>query len=478
MERISHSRIKIIFLVTTVILIVLSLLSYLRIKNLVDTGKLVNHTQEVKLELEGIVAELTEAESSLRGYIISKDSTFLNAYYTYMANTDRRINKVTALTADNPLQQQSLIALRKTVHKKMEYMDRILDTAAVSTISQPQMLGGRALMNNVHKQTEAMEKEEQRLLEHRSELLTKEAFITPMFTIFLIVGAIIILVAAYIKITQELKISDRLKADVEKRTAELELAYGALQQKNEELLTMNKELESFAYISSHDLQEPLRKIQTFANRIMTSESQNLTDKAKSYFLRIEDAANRMQTLIADLLAYSRTSTSERNFESIDLNKILEDVKKDFEEIITEKNAVIETGEMCHATVIPFQFHQLMHNIIGNSLKFSNPGIPSHIIVTSRKINATEVKSPQSIPGNKYCHISIADNGIGFEPEYKDYIFELFKRLHDKAKIEGTGIGLTIVKKIIENHNGIITAKGELNKGAIFDIYIPVSGVNL
>ncbi|MEO6255165.1 MAG: ATP-binding protein [Ferruginibacter sp.] len=317
-----------------------------------------------------------------------------------------------------------------------------------------------------------MGKEEQRLLQYRSALLTKEAFITPLFNIFLIVGAIIILVAAYIKITQELKTSDRLRADVEKRTAELELAYAALQQKNEELLTMNKELESFAYISSHDLQEPLRKIQTFANRIMTSESQNLTDKGKSYFLRIEDGANRMQTLIADLLSYSRTSTSERNFESTDLNKIMEEVKKDFEEIITEKHAVIETGEMCYASVIPFQFHQLMHNIIGNSLKFSNPGIPPHIIVKSRKIKGTEVKNLPSIPGNEYCHISIADNGIGFDPEYKDYIFELFKRLHDKAKIQGTGIGLAIVKKIVENHDGIIVATGQLKKGSTIDIYIP------
>ncbi|MEO6539702.1 MAG: ATP-binding protein, partial [Ferruginibacter sp.] len=148
---------------------------------------------------------------------------------------------------------------------------------------------------------------------------------------------------------------------------------------------------------------------------------------------------------------------------------------DFEEIIAEKNAVIETGEMCHASVIPFQFHQLMHNVIGNSLKFARPGIPPHIMVTSKIINSNEVKKPQ-LADATYCHITIADNGIGFETEYKDYIFELFKRLHDKARIEGTGVGLTIVKKIVENHRGVIMATGELNKGAIFDIYIP-SGVD-
>ena len=472
MENTNHSRIKIIFLVTTAVLIVLSILSYVRIKMLIETGNLVNHTQEVKLELERIFAELTEAESSQRGYIISKDSAFLNAYYRSMAITEKGIDRVTVLTVDNPLQQQNLVTLRNTVHKRMDFMKQVLDSAAISKISSLQMLGGKALMNEVHRQVEAMEKEEQRLLEKRSAVLTKEAFITPLFTIFLIVGSIIILVAAYIKITQELKISDRLKADVLKRTNELELAYITLQQKNEELLTINKELEAFTYISSHDLQEPLRKIQTFANRIITTESQNLSDKGKDYFHRIQDGANRMQTLIADLLAYSRTSTSERKLEYTDLNKILEDVKKDFEEVIAEKNAVIETGEMCHATVIPFQFHQLMHNIIGNSLKFSIPGMPPHIIVKSRNIRGTEIKNPHSLPGKEYCHITVSDNGIGFEPEYKDYIFELFKRLHDKEKIAGTGIGLTIVKKIVENHSGFIVAAGEPDKGTNIDIYIP------
>jgi signal transduction histidine kinase len=472
MEKINHSRIKIVFLVTTVILIALSILSYVRIKNLIKTGKQVNHTQEVKLALKDIITELAEAESSQRGYIISGDSTFFNDHEMSVAIIDKYLNKVVALTDDNPVQQQNVITLRNSINKRLNYMTRTLDSAAASKNSTRQMLGGKILMNDIYRQAYIMEKEEQHLLDQRSALLTKEAFITPLLTMFLIVGSVIILVATYIKITQELKTSDGLRADLEKRTNDLELAYEALQQKNEELLTMNNELEAFTYVSSHDLQEPLRKIQTFADRILTTESQNLSDKGKGYFLRMQDGANRMQALIADLLSYSRTSTSERKFEYTDLSKIVEEVKKDFEEDIAEKNAVIETGEMCHAPVIPFQFHQLMHNIIGNSLKFSNPGIAPYISVKSNKIKGSEASGHDLSPEKEYCHITITDNGIGFEPEYKDYIFELFKRLHDKQKIEGTGIGLTIVKKIVENHNGIITARGELNKGATIEIYIP------
>jgi len=239
-----------------------------------------------------------------------------------------------------------------------------------------------------------------------------------------------------------------------------------------ELIIVNKELESFTYISSHDLQEPLRKIQIFSARLIDGELKNLSDKGKEYVLRMNDAASRMQTLIVDLLTYSRTTSTERKFETTDLNTIIESVKKDFAEIIAEKNAVITADEMCDAHIIHFQFRQLMLNLIGNSLKFSKPRIAPHIVIKSSIVKGSTVNNQHLLPEKDYCHITITDNGIGFEPQYKDHIFELFKRLHDKEKITGTGIGLTIVKRIVENHNGVIVATSELNKGATFDIYIP------
>lgn len=256
---------------------------------------------------------------------------------------------------------------------------------------------------------------------------------------------------------------------------ELVFQNGEKEMRAAELINVNKELEAFNYISSHDLQEPLRKIQTFTSRIMADEFQNLTEKGRGYFERIVDAASRMQTLIIDLLAYSRTTTSERKFEITNLAVLIEAVIKDFEEIIIEKNATIEVIETCDANIIPSQFHQLLYNIISNALKFSNPDTRPHILIKSRNICKKEMDT-NNLSEKDYCHITISDNGIGFEPEYKDYIFEIFKRLHDKEKIKGTGIGLSIVKKIVENHNGVITATGELNKGATFDIFIPSATV--
>ncbi|WP_205161287.1 MULTISPECIES: sensor histidine kinase [Arenibacter] len=265
----------------------------------------------------------------------------------------------------------------------------------------------------------------------------------------------------------------------EKRASELiiankELAFQSdLKEKRAtELIIANKELESFTYISSHDLQEPLRKIQIFSTRLIDDESQNLSKKGKSYILGMRDASRRMQALIRDLLGYSRTTTSERIFVITSLNTVIELVKKDFTEIITKKNATIKVVGECDVQVIPFQFHQLIQNIIGNALKFSRPDLSPLITVKSKIVQSSDIISDKQLSAEEYCHITITDNGIGFEPQFKDHIFELFKRLHDKDKIPGTGIGLAIVKKIVENHNGLITATSEINKGASFDIYIP------
>ncbi|MCF6131839.1 PAS domain-containing protein [Flavobacterium wongokense] len=248
-----------------------------------------------------------------------------------------------------------------------------------------------------------------------------------------------------------------------------------LEQKNRELEKMNKELQSFAYISSHDLQEPLRKIQTFADQIAERESENLSENAKDKFKRMQNAAKRMQTLINDLLAYSRTNTQEVKLKKTNLNDIVEEVKEDLKEELQLKNGTIEIGKLGEAEIIPFQFHQLMFNLASNSLKFSRENVPPHITIKGEIVKGKDTDNDKLDPKTKYCHITFSDNGIGFEQQYSDKIFEVFQRLHGKEVYQGTGIGLAIVKKIVDNHNGVITAKGALGQGATFNIYIPING---
>lgn len=270
----------------------------------------------------------------------------------------------------------------------------------------------------------------------------------------------------YSKVTHDL--SEKKKADDRLKLKGLEL-----EQKNKELELMNKELQSFAYISSHDLQEPLRKIQTFATQIIERESDNLSDSGKDKFMRMQNAAHRMQTLINDLLAYSRTNIQERIFEKANINAIIEEVKGDLKEELDLKKGVIENNVIGEVEVIPFQFRQLIYNLVSNSIRFSRPNVPLHIKI-SGKIDKGDTSNNSKLSAEKdYYHISISDNGIGFEQQYVNKIFEVFQRLHGRSEYAGTGIGLAIVKKIVENHHGIITATGEQNKGATFDIYIPI-----
>lgn len=258
-----------------------------------------------------------------------------------------------------------------------------------------------------------------------------------------------------------------------KKSEKTILAYQKeLETKNANLEKLNKELQSFAYISSHDLQEPLRKIQTFTSRIMEKEGKKLSEEGKYLFDRMSIAAKRMQALIDDLLAYSRSNTEEGKFEYTDLRKIVAEIKEDFEEELIQKQATINFTEMCEACVIPFQFRQLIYNLLSNSLKFTRPETPPQINITCEILTGEQIKMKNLLPEKKYCHISFSDNGIGIEAEYQDKIFELFQRLHSKDQYKGTGIGLAIVKKIVENHRGIIIVRGGVNEGATFDIYFP------
>lgn len=273
-------------------------------------------------------------------------------------------------------------------------------------------------------------------------------------------------ITGFVKVTRDLTQRKIAEEEIRAKAEQLEAS-------NIQLEKMNKELQSFAYISSHDLQEPLRKIQTFASRILDKEHDTLSESGKDSFRRMQTSAQRMQVLIQDLLAYSRTSTTERTFETTRLNAIVNEVLEDLKEELETNRATIYVPELGTLDVIPFQFRQLMLNLIGNSLKFSHPARPVVIDIKCEVAHGIQFKNEKLLPHKKYYHISVSDNGIGFDQEYSHRIFEVFQRLHGKSEYKGTGIGLSIVKKIVENHDGVITATGNTDTGATFDIYIPV-----
>lgn len=246
-----------------------------------------------------------------------------------------------------------------------------------------------------------------------------------------------------------------------------------LETKNMELERQNAELASFNHVASHDLQEPLRKIQTFISRIFDNELETISDTGKDYFMRIQKSANRMQMLIDDLLTFSRTNKADQVFETVDLNILLENAKQELAPTIEEKQATIRSNHLPTLEVIPFQFYQLLINLIGNSLKYSKPDVKPVIQITVEIIDRKLLHDIRANPQKSYYKISFIDNGVGFEQKYADNIFVLFQRLHGRSEYSGTGIGLAICKKIVENHQGFITAEGRPGIGASFHIFLPV-----
>jgi signal transduction histidine kinase len=245
-----------------------------------------------------------------------------------------------------------------------------------------------------------------------------------------------------------------------------------IKQKNIELERSNNELASFNYIASHDLQEPLRKIQTFTKLITEKESEGLNETTKGYMTRISSAAVRMQHLIDAFLNYSRMNNAKLNFDQVDLNSVVDEVINNLADSIQERKITIEKTTLPKLPAVEFQMQQLFINLISNSVKYSKPGKGPVIKIAAKKIPGSTLEFKDANAAIQYWKITVEDNGIGFEPKYSEKIFEVFQRLHNKEEYAGTGIGLAICKKIVLLHRGFITATGIPDQGAAFHIYLP------
>ena len=245
-----------------------------------------------------------------------------------------------------------------------------------------------------------------------------------------------------------------------------------LREKNTDLERNNKELIEFNYAASHDLQEPLRKIQTFISRINEKEKDNLSESGKQYMERIVVAASRMRVLIDDLLQYSRTNKTDASFEEVNLNEIALTSIQELSELIEETKATVTFSELPTVKGIPFQFRQLFINLINNSIKYRKLNQSPIITVTYEKIKASEDDQIDDNSNRIYHKITFLDNGIGFHPDDSKKIFLLFNRLHAKESYPGTGVGLAICKKIVKNHYGFICANGQPEEGAQIVVYLP------
>lgn len=443
------------------VLLFASYLSYQRINDLATSSDLVVTSNTIKLKTEQAFSYIKDAETAQRGFLLTEDSAFLEPFFGAFEKSNILFNQILDLSDGDSIQQRNIKELQALIRVRYDFLNIVFhsgDTLHRQGKLRTYLDLGKNSMDQIRERVGKIIERENVHLNERIIERNHYAAISPRFLLSLTLITLLIILIAYLKIKKD---TAQLKGLVENlRLRDIELTA-----KNTELENSNIELASFSYVASHDLKEPLRKIQLFSGRILERENDKLSEAGKDDFKRIINAVTRMQNLFDALLSFSRASSAEKSFAITDLNKTIEEVKLDLADAIEEKKAIVETEKLPTIKVVPVQFHQLFLNIIGNSIKYSKEDVAPII-----KIKGTRVPlSEQRLAGWEF---TIEDNGIGFEQHFEPKIFQLFQRLHGKTEYSGTGIGLAICKKIVSNHGGTINAKGQLGVGTIFTIYIP------
>lgn len=583
---------KSVFAISLFILIFISGVSYKHSSALKESSEKMMHAYEMQSELENLISNLKNAEIGQRGYLITKDSSFLEPYIGSRSKAQKSLYILKQLSLKNKEQLLNIDSLDNLVSMRFSKMSTSFSVALeepneLEKISSC-LMSGKKVMDEIREHVHRMNKLETKDLKESRKNLNSQISFTPLFTLLLLFFSILVFVIAYLRINndldffkkanKELKVANAIKIQAEeigsfgtwvwnfetneiifsenhyhllgidskpqpqhksledflqyvhksdrhivvnetqnaihKQTisdsffriiradgalryfhstgrvitdpkgaktfigiyrdiTEKQLRSIALKKQNAQLEESIKELSSFNYVASHDLQEPLRIIQTYISRIDQKEKDNLSETGVTYFNRIRASANRMQVLINDLLLFSRTNKIEEEFEKTDFNDSLQIAKEELAQIIEEKQAVIEAVDLPTLKVIPHQIQQLFINIIGNSLKYAKDDAPPVITITCEKVDSSQYPFLSKGISEHFCKICFTDNGIGFEQEFAENVFVLFKRLHHKNEYHGTGIGLAICKKIAENHSGFITAESKSDIGTTIKVFFPL-----
>jgi signal transduction histidine kinase len=457
-----------------------ALVSYRMTLRLIDNERWVSHTHEVLNELEGTLSALKDAETGERGYLLTGDEPYLDPYKTGIVEVQQHFDSLRSLTADNARQQRRIAALAPLIATRLERLRKGIEafrTAGPEAARESVRGGeGRRSMDAIRWIVAQMTAEETALLRQRSQI-SRASGRTVLWTIslanLLLTG--LVLLAAYL--TQRdlqrrreteaalLAARDDLEVRVRERTAELATANEHLRRSTLELERSNRELQDFAFVASHDLQEPLRKIQAFGDRLRGKHGEALGPEGVDYLERMQRAAQRMHVLINDLLTFSRVTSRGQPFVPVDLGQIAREVLSDLEVRIEQTGGRVEVGDLPALDADPLQMRQLLQNLIGNALKFHRDGEPPHVTVSGEVLDGGG--------GPPRARIVVADDGIGFDMKYLDRIFTPFQRLHGRQEYEGTGMGLAVCRRIVERHGGALTAESAPGEGARFLVTLPV-----
>ena len=467
-----------VFITSSIVLLALSFLSLIWFQKQKETNFWISHTYEVKLKIEKCFGLLLEAESNQRGFVLTKDSTYLNHISHAESLLRLTLAQLQKLIADNKNQLENFKNLQDLILSRVARLHLVLETSGQTKqpVFSPSLSPGKEIMDSVHKEVKTMEAAEDALLGQRTFFRLTQDYRVITFIVLFSVLAFAILIWSFLKIKNESSLRMRAQMDaillenlVNERTTEIKNMNRLLQDQNEKLERKNRDLTSFTHIASHDLKEPLRKIEMFTGRFIQTNPDHVHDASRQLLDKITYQTKRMQDLIESILKYAQTDDETQGFKQINLNETATTAMESLSEIIKEKNAIISIQHLPVIRCNPDQMTQVFINLLGNGLKYSTPGIPPHLEINATRLADKNNPDPAQQSGWK---IDFCDNGIGFEETYAKKIFEIFQRLHSSDEYPGTGIGLAICKKIIDNHRGSITAKSSPGKGSVFSLILP------
>lgn len=464
------------FSLLVILLLLNAALSYIANVDLIRKESNIQRTLNFLVALKDTFSALQDAESGKRGYLLSGNELHLEPYQVALTNMDAHITILLSLQSQLPAQQADIDTLIGLISQTRDEMEQVVNLSHPETTQDPYMVGqmdrGHALMSQVRDLVQSMETREynrisaQRYDAMRSRRQVVFAIALATFTGLLLVGAVYILIQRATRRQQmdaeKLALTnEELEAIIKDRTL-------AIERYSQELQRSNRELQDFAFVASHDLQEPLRKIRAFGDRlnaILGDDQQN--EQVVDYVRRMQAAADRMSLLIYDLLEFSRVSTRPSQFETISLQSALDDVLDTLSEFISAKGALIKADPLPSIDADPTQMRQLLQNLLANALKFTAPTVQPRIRIRA------ETFTPQGeSDSGMWCRIKVSDNGVGFDPRFAGRIFTPFQRLHGRQEYSGSGIGLAVCRRVVERHGGAISATSKPGSGSVFTVELP------
>lgn len=467
-----------VFFVSSVVM------AYRSVSIMADNNQREGDTLHVISLIHQLRSQFYAVESGQRGFLVTQNPAYLAPYeqgWNKVHDLLGLLRTGTLYDSEQHARFQKMypVALERLeeMRESVSLVRRKYDDTALALIDTDR---GIRLMSTVMDYLDEMERDEYAVLDmKRAEAHQRRGQLLTIIITANTIGLLLTFATFFFAYRHALRVTE-LNKKIEQANSELEskveLRTQVLAQYAEELKRSNRELEDFAFVASHDLQEPLRKIRAFGDRLLKTYSSELGDKGADYINRMHSASERMSVLINDILSFSRVTSRQKPFEKVDLNKLLEGVLDDLDYAIRDSDATIERDPMPEIDADASQLAQVFSNLIGNSIKFRLPDRPPAIRIQLATPEPAEI--PLGDTNREWIKLILSDNGIGFDPQYKDRVFNIFQRLHGQDEYKGTGIGLALCRKIVERHAGSISADSRPGEGAIFSIVLPTTQLTL